>query len=778
MFTTHTTHKRSGGRRSPRTLRYAVLQSLLTVCLAALVGWFLYTQTARPVAARQSAPGVNAPGAVWRSAASTAATSNPLGFALTPVTFASFDFQDGTLQGFTPQAVQGTQLWHLANNVCRANLAGHSAPYTLYYGKDATCNFDTGARNAANALSPAISLPGVAASYTLNFNYLLQTETDNSYDLPFVDVSTDGGATWTNVVMKSELTNDNLWHNKTKDISAAVGAATSIRLRFRFDSVDSITNGTTGWQVDDILVIGPACGCPLITLSPAVLPNAAVGVPYSQTLTPSAGTAPFMFSQLSGALPAGLTLTPGGVIQGTTNVTGVFSVTVRVTDANGCGHNQTFSLTVPFKPAPTMRVFDPLNCNGPGDLVTGSFGVTNPTATPQTGTVTVALPGGIVGLGLPYTCTTNIGGTCTVTPGTVTWTGTIPANSALTASYQAQLSDQAAPGTMPCATTTAVFGAFTEMVQACLTVNCPPAGPGALPNAQNQLSDQKPGSVLVYPIFTSEAANSAAQNTRLSVTNTHMTRTAYLHLFFVDGANCNVADGFMCLTPNQTATVLAVDLDPGTTGFLIAVATNRDGCPINFNYLIGDEYVKFTSGHQANLNAESIAAIAGGLPTCDANAVEAQLKFDGLSYNALPRTLAASNLPSRGDSNDTMLIVDRIGGHLGTGAATIGTLIGVLYDDTERPFSFSLAAPTCQSRGSLTNDRPRTTPRLEQVIPAGRTGWLKVYGGTDVGIIGAQINRNPQALTNANAFNQGHNLHKLTLTTTASVTIPVFPPTC
>jgi hypothetical protein len=34
--------------------------------------------------------------------------------------------------------------------------------------------------------------------------------------------------------------------------------------------------------------------------------------------------------------------------------------------------------------------------------------------------------------------------------------------------------------------------------------------------------------------------------------------------------------------------------------------------------------------------------------------------------------------------------------------------------------------------------------------------------------------------TNAGAFNQGHNLHKLTLTLTptVSLTIPVFPPSC
>ena len=122
--------------------------------------------------------------------------------------------------------------------------------------------------------------------------------------------------------------------------------------------------------------------------------------------------------------------------------------------------------------------------------------------------------------------------------------------------------------------------------------------------------------------------------------------------------------------------------------------------------------MKFASGHQANLAAESIAAVAGGLTACNLNSDSAQLNFNGTSYNALPRVLAASNLPSRADGNDTLLIVNRIGGNLGTGAATLGTLFGLLYDDAEKTYSFSLPAATCQSRGSLTNDRPRVVPRF------------------------------------------------------------------
>ncbi|MFN0087222.1 MAG: hypothetical protein ACKVX9_17675, partial [Blastocatellia bacterium] len=137
---------------------------------------------------------------------------------------------------------------------------------------------------------------------------------------------------------------------------------------------------------------------------------------------------------------------------------------------------------------------------------------------------------------------------------------------------------------------------------------------------------------------------------------------------------------------------------------------------------------------------------------------------------------AASSIPSRADGNDTLVIINRVAGNLATGAATLSSLFGLMYDDSESVFSFSVVGG-CQLRGSLSNTFPRTTPRFETIIPAGRTGWAKVWGGADIGILGSIINANPNAAASASAFNGGRNLHKLTLTT-STYTIPVFPPSC
>ena len=47
-----------------------------------------------------------------------------------------------------------------------------------------------------------------------------------------------------------------------------------------------------------------------------------------------------------------------------------------------------------------------------------------------------------------------------------------------------------------------------------------------------------------------------------------------------------------------------------------------------------------------------------------------------------------------------------------------------------------------------------------------------------IGPIGAMINNNVNSDTAATAFDGGHMLHKLTLTSAAVLTVPIFPPNC
>ncbi|HZS08835.1 MAG TPA: hypothetical protein VFD58_28625, partial [Blastocatellia bacterium] len=288
------------------------------------------------------------------------------------------------------------------------------------------------------------------------------------------------------------------------------------------------------------------------------------------------------------------------------------------------------------------------------------------------------------------------------------------------------------------------------------------------------VSDDKEGSVLFYNFYSSNIANPAAENTRIDLTNTAQ-GTVFVHLFFVDGSSCAIADSFVCLSGNQTTTLLASDMDPGVRGYVVAVAVDPNGCPIRWNFLIGDEYVKLASGQQANLGAEAFAAISPDPTGCTQATSEATLRFDGVSYNLAPRVLALDNFASNLDGNQTLLVINRVGGDLSSTAATIGGLFGILFDDLEKPFSFQFSAG-CQFFGMLSGSFPRTTPRVDTVISAGRSGWLKFWATADEGLLGAALVFNRGAGTTSSAYNQGHNLHKLRLTAAAQLTMPVFPP--
>jgi hypothetical protein len=234
-----------------------------------------------------------------------------------------------------------------------------------------------------------------------------------------------------------------------------------------------------------------------------------------------------------------------------------------------------------------------------------------------------------------------------------------------------------------------------------------------------------------------------------------------------------VRDSYLCLSQSQTTTFSAADYDPDTTGYLVVVAVDRNsGCPTNFNSLAGDAYVKFASGHSANLAAWSFAALKENPATCDITGSIATLNFDGVNYNAAPRTVAVDNFASPFDDVSTLVVLSRLGGNFTEQAEAIGSLFGLLYDDQERPYSFQTRGG-CQIVERIANTFPLTAPRLTTAIQPGHTGWLKLYGSEDKALLGATLTRSRNS-----QYSDGHNLHALTFTSRARLTIPVFPPSC
>jgi prepilin-type N-terminal cleavage/methylation domain-containing protein len=86
-----------------------------------------------------------------------------------------------------------------------------------------------------------------------------------------------------------------------------------------------------------------------LTLNTTSFPNGTAGTAYSQTLSVSGGTAPYTWSLNAGSLPAGLTLSSGGVISGTPSTAATSNFTIRVVDSASPTHNglnQALSITI------------------------------------------------------------------------------------------------------------------------------------------------------------------------------------------------------------------------------------------------------------------------------------------------------------------------------------------------------------------------------------------------------------------------------------------------
>ena len=226
------------------------------------------------------------------------------------------------------------------------------------------------------------------------------------------------------------------------------------------------------------------------------------------------------------------------------------------------------------------------------------------------------------------------------------------------------------------------------------------------------VSDQKAGSVLVFPYFNTKGT----ADTRITISNTGMTKTI-VHLFFID-ESCNQADIPVCLTANASTSFLASDMDPSNTGYIIAVTVDAFGCPTNHNGLIGNAFVNdgTTTG---NYGAEAFWAYgsAAQMATCNMADMVATLNFNvtncvGTGLDALPTQFVAE-IQSPVTSVGQRIIVAGLAGDinigqesLSVGSAMVGT--GLLYNQNEIGASFATPFEgTCLKSTTITTTRPR-----------------------------------------------------------------------
>ncbi len=83
-----------------------------------------------------------------------------------------------------------------------------------------------------------------------------------------------------------------------------------------------------------------------MSVTTATLANGTVGATYSQTLSATGGATPYIWTVSAGTLPAGLTLSTGGVISGVPTTVGTKALTFKVTDSNSTTTTKPLSITI------------------------------------------------------------------------------------------------------------------------------------------------------------------------------------------------------------------------------------------------------------------------------------------------------------------------------------------------------------------------------------------------------------------------------------------------
>ena len=91
---------------------------------------------------------------------------------------------------------------------------------------------------------------------------------------------------------------------------------------------------------------------PTLSVTTTSLPSGQMGVAYSTTLAATGGTAPYMWTLASGALPAGLSLASSGAITGTPTASASnVALTFKVTDSGSPAQSTTANLALTIAPA-------------------------------------------------------------------------------------------------------------------------------------------------------------------------------------------------------------------------------------------------------------------------------------------------------------------------------------------------------------------------------------------------------------------------------------------
>jgi hypothetical protein len=218
------------------------------------------------------------------------------------------------------------------------------------------------------------------------------------------------------------------------------------------------SNSCTGNGATYTLVIA----CQTITVTNPATATGTVNAAFNQTFTQSGAIGGATFSLNSGSLPAGLTLSSGGVLSGTPTQSGSFPITVKVTDGNLCtGVGATYTLVIACQ---TITVTNPSSSTGTIQVALTPAASYTFTAANTIGTVTFTLNSGSLPAGVTLSSAGVLSGTPTVTGSFPITVKATDANSCfgVSSTYTLVIACQTITVTNPAATTATVGTSFSD----------------------------------------------------------------------------------------------------------------------------------------------------------------------------------------------------------------------------------------------------------------------------------------------------------------------------
>lgn len=140
---------------------------------------------------------------------------------------------------------QATGLWHVTE---RKAADGASS---FWYGDETTGNYNTGAANSGDLVSPPIDLAG-AENPVLVFQTSFDVEAGATFDRMTITAFDEADPTVSAVLTELDGFSDG-FVGRVLDLAPMTGR--TVRVRFSFDTVDSVANDTEGWFVDAVSVV-------------------------------------------------------------------------------------------------------------------------------------------------------------------------------------------------------------------------------------------------------------------------------------------------------------------------------------------------------------------------------------------------------------------------------------------------------------------------------------------------------------------------------------------